>query len=229
MLARIRQLAAGAPAAAPALARAADPAALAAAIEALARLLQGEWRQTEPALLRAVMAGADVSEDAAAAGGAGLAFAEVFLRGDARAALAVLGPGLAAAGRDRLSPGVSAIVYAVAAAAHALPDGRYFDIGRVHAYQGRVEALAASGGNAEARLVAGLAAGWAAVVSGDQDLLVRAFEELERIRGARPPLALALLIDEARAFRALVFGKPAEAGRRFEALVACAPPPPARR
>src|SRR4051794_26532854 len=89
VLERIRRLAAGASsadAAAPAAsASAADPAALVAAIEALARLLQGEWRESEPALLHAVMAGAHVSEDAAAAGGAGLAFAEVLLRGDARA------------------------------------------------------------------------------------------------------------------------------------------------
>ena len=195
-----------------------DPAAVATAFASFARLMQGEWRDAEPGLMKAVMAGADASEDAAAIGGAGLAFAEFFLRADARAALAALGPALGSAARDRLTPGVSAIVYAVAALAHGLPDARFFDVGRVNAYQARVEALAGRGATPETRLLAGLGAGWAATVSGDHELLVRAFDGLDQIPISEPPLALGLLIDEAEAFRALIFGRPAEAMRRFEAL-----------
>jgi predicted ATP-dependent protease len=197
-----------------------DPAALATAFAAFARFMQGEWREGEESLLRAVMAGADVSEDAAAIGGAGLAFAEFFLRADARAAFAALGPALAAAARDRLTPGVSAIVYAVGAMAHALPDARFFDVGRVNAYQARVEALVGRGATPEMRLLAGLGAGWAAVVSGDHELLVRAFDGLDQIPVSDPPLALSLLIHEAEAFRANIFGRPGEAIRLFEALLA---------
>jgi hypothetical protein len=221
VLERLRQLASGGPATparAAAPAAGGDPAALSAAIAAFARLMQCEWREAEPALLRAVMAGADVSEDAAAVGGAGLAFAEAVQRADARAALAAIGPALAAAGRDRLSPGVAAIVYAVAAMAHALPDARFFDVGRAHAYHARVEALAGRGASNETRLLAGLAAGWAAVVSGDHDLLVRAFDRLDQLPVSEPPPALALLRDEAVAFRALVFGRPAEATLLLEAM-----------
>ena len=196
-----------------------DPSAVATAFASFARFTQGEWREAEPGLMKAVMAGADVSEDAAAIGGAGLAFAEVLLRADARAALAALGPALAAAARDRLTPGVSAMVYAVGALAYGLPDARFFDVGRVNAYQARVEALAGRGATPETRLLAGIGAGWAAVVSGDHELLVRAFDGLDQIPVSEPPLALALLIDEAEAFRALIFGRPAEAVRRFEALL----------
>jgi len=199
-------------------ARDSDPAAVATAFASFARLMQGEWREAEPGLMKAVMAGADASEDAAAIGGAGLAFAEFFLRADARAALAALGPALGSAARDRLTPGVSAIVYAVAALAHGLPDARFFDVGRVNAYQARVEALVGRGATPETRLLAGLGAGWAATVSGDHELLVRAFDGLDQIPISEPPLALGLLIDEAEAFRALIFGRPAEAMRRFEAL-----------
>jgi tetratricopeptide (TPR) repeat protein len=197
-----------------------DPMAVATAFAALARFMQGEWREAEERLLKAVMTGADVSDDAAAIGGAGLAFAEVFLRADARTAFAALGPALAAAARDRLTPGVSAIVYAVGAMAHALPDARFFDVGRVNAYQARVEALVGRGATPEMRLLAGLGAGWAAVVSGDHELLIRAFDGLDQIPVSEPPLALSLLIDEAYAFRAIIFGRPAEAIRLFEALLA---------
>ncbi|HEY8924318.1 MAG TPA: hypothetical protein VIU64_08050 [Polyangia bacterium] len=200
--------------------RAGDPTAVANAFASFARFMQGEWREAEPGLMKAVMAGADASEDAAAIGGAGLAFAEVLLRADARAALAALGPALASAARDRLSPGVSAIVYAVGAMAHALPDARFFDVGRVNAYQARVEALVGRGATPEMRLLAGLGAGWAAVCSGDHELLVRAFDGLDQIPISEPPLAIGLLIDEAEAFRSLIFGRPAEALRRFEALAA---------
>jgi hypothetical protein len=143
----------------------------------------------------------------------------MFLRADARATFAALGPPLAAAARERLSPGVSAIVHAVAAAAHALPDARFFDVGRVNAYQARVEALVGRGATSESRLLAGLGAGWAAVVSGDHELLVRAFDGLDQIPVSEPPLVLGLLLAEAEAFRALIFGRPAEAIQRFEALV----------
>ena len=197
-----------------------DPAALATAFAAFARLMQGEWREAEPALFQAVMAGSGGSDDAAAIGGAGLAFAEVFLRADARAAFSALGPALSACARLRVTPGVSAIVHAVAALAHALPDARFFDVGRVHAYQARVEALVGRGASPEARLLAGLGAGWAAVVAGDHELLLRAFDGMDQIPVSEPPLALALLIEEAEAFRALVSGRPAEALRLFEALIA---------
>jgi tetratricopeptide (TPR) repeat protein len=218
VLERLQRLAAGSRPESARPVSAGDATALSAAIGAFARLMQGEWREAEPELLRALMAGVDVSEDAAAVGGAGLAFAEVFLRADARAALAAVGPAVASAGHDRLTPGVAAIVYAVAALAHALPDARFFDLGRVHAYQARVEALAGRGGSTETRLLAALAAGWAAVVSGDHDLLVRAYEGLDLVSVSEPPLALALMIGEAMGFRALLLGRAAEAVRTFEAL-----------
>jgi hypothetical protein len=217
VLERLRRLATGARATSVS-ASSGDPAALTAAIAALSRFMHGEWRAAEPELLRALMAGADVSEDAAAVGGAGLAFAEVFLRADARAALAAIGPALAAAGRERLTPGVAAIVYAIAALAHSLPDARFFDIGRVHAYQARVEALALRGGSSETRLIAGLGAGWAAVITGDHDLLVRAYESLDQIPVSEPPLAVSLLVEEATAFRALIFGRRADATRLSDEL-----------
>jgi hypothetical protein len=219
VLERLHRLAAGAELVAQ-TPPAAEPAALSGAVAAFARLMQGEWRDAEPELLRAVMSGPDASEDAAAVGGAGLAFAEVILRADARAALAALGSALATAGRERLSPGVAATVYGVAALAHAQPDARFYDVGRVHAYQARVEALAERGGGTDARLMAGLAAGWAAVAAGDNDLLTRAFEGLDPLVMAGPPPALSLLADEALAFRALLLGRPAEFVRRLEALAA---------
>jgi hypothetical protein len=220
VLERLRRLADGGGGTVTAPAAMAEPAALSSAVAAFARLMHGEWRDAEPELLKAVMAGSEASEDAAAVGGAGLAFAEVILRGDARAALAALGAALAAAGRDRLSPGVAATVYAVAAMAHALPDARFYDVGRAHAYQARVEALAVRGGGTDARLMAGLAAGWAAVAVGDNDLLTRAFEALDPLVMAGPPPALSLLAEEALAFRALLRGRPAEFVRRLEALAA---------
>jgi hypothetical protein len=201
-------------------AAAGDAAALSSAIAAFSRLMQGEWREAEPPLLQAVMAGAEASEDAAALGAAGLAFAEVLLRGDARAALSVLGAALSAAARDRLSPAVGSMVYAVAGLAHSLPDARFFDIGRVHAYQTRVESLALRGASGEARLLAGLATGWAAVLSGDNDLLFRAFAGLDQLVALGPPPAIALLSDEAIAFRALIFGRPAEHVRLTELVCA---------
>ena len=220
VLERLQAMASGAAQPAREHALAQDPAALATALAGFARLLQGEWRAAEPVLLQALMAGPDVSEDAAALGGAGLALAEVVLRSDARAALSTLGSALAAAGRDRLSPQVAAMVYAVAAAAHGLCDARFFDLGRVHSYQARVEALAPRGGGDDARLLACIAAGWSCVVAGDHHLLLRAFEVLDPLAITSPPPALALLAEEAIAFRTLILGRIAESERLLALLAA---------
>jgi len=192
-------------------------------LPSLGRLLDGDAKRGHAELVQLLALRRDLSPDARACATFGVALFEIIYRSDARAAMLTLAPALADAEAARLSDEVAAKVFSAAALAHAWPDGVLFDIGRVHAYGARVEALS-SDTDREAACTACLAALGAAVLAGDQELLDRAYARLLETRWHGLPPLLELHVDEFRLMKLSVTGMPAASRRTHDAIVEQAEP-----
>ena len=192
-------------------------------LPALGRMMQGDARRAHDELVQLLALRRDLSLDARASAAFGIALYEITYRSDARAAMLALSAALTDAEAGRLSSGVASKVFSVAALVHAWPDGVLFDIGRVHAYGARVEALSPET-DREAACMACLASLAAAVLVGDQELLDRAYTRLLETRWHGLPPLLELHVDEFRLMKLSVTGRPAASRTTHEAVMELAEP-----
>ena len=175
-------------------------------LPAIERAFEPDWQRAHAELLKVLGQAKDVSEDAIALAQAGTAFVLGLHRCDARGAFATIAPALAAAEAERLSPLVAIKVFAAAAFVHGMSDGALFDIGRVHAYLARVEALSRIEDDRDALFVGWVGALHAAMIIGDQELVMRAARRLDEQKGALLRPFFSLVLDEVRCFCAYVDG-----------------------
>ena len=181
------------------------------------RVLQGDVRQSYDDLVRLLATDRSLGTNARAVACAGVAFCEIVHRSDVRAAALAISPALADAERSRLSNEVAAKVYAIAALVHSWCDGTLFDLGRVHAFAARVEAL--SGSDHHAACVACLATLTAAIMVGDGELLERAFVRLEETRWLGLSPLLGLHVEEFRGMKPMFAGHSSVSSQAYEAIV----------
>ena len=229
--ARLEALARGAASVAPPVWRPSSPPPAAALVDddlasvlpSLGRLMDGDAKRGHAELVQLLAMRRDLSADARACATFGVALFEIIYRSDARAAMLTLSAALADAEAGRVSDEIAAKVFSAAALVHAWPDGVLFDIGRVHAYGARVEALS-SDTDREAACTACLAALSAAVLAGDQELLDRAYARLLETRWHGLPPLLELHVDEFRLMKLSVTGRPAASRQTHEAMIEQAEP-----
>jgi hypothetical protein len=185
-------------------------------LPSLERVLRGDLRRGHGELVRIVTSSPALSPNARATAYFGIALGELLDRSDARAALLVIAPLLNDAEAGRLSPAVAVKLFSVAGLCHAFPDAWLFDLGRVHAYQARVESMAGQADH-EAACIACVAGLYAATFVGDVELLERAFARLEEARWNALPTLLELHVEEFRSLRAMYAGKTAACIQSSEA------------
>jgi hypothetical protein len=178
---------------------------------ALQRVLDGDWRDAEGVFLRAVSdSGASPAIHALAS--CGLACIELLFRSDGRRALAALGTALTASTPIPLAEALAALAY-------SLPDGELFDVGRVHAHAGRAEALA-RGDSPVSIAIAVAAEAQSALLSGHDDLLLRALARLEDMPPVAMPEVAAMFVEHLRILAASRTGHIRLANERLERLLA---------
>ena len=188
-----------------------DPATLAIAT-ALQRMFDGDWAEAEGVFLRALTdRGAPAAAHVIAS--TGLACIELLYRADGRRALAVLGQALAP------SAPTLALTEAAAALAYSFPDGELFDVGRVHAYTARAELLAAGESPIASALVL-VAESNAALLSGDDELLVRALARIDDVSLGALPEVPAMYVHQMRALVAVRTGHSRLANEGLDRLLA---------
>ncbi|HKP62472.1 MAG TPA: sigma 54-interacting transcriptional regulator [Polyangiales bacterium] len=175
-------------------------------LPALERVMRGDLRRGHGELVHAVASSPGLSAGARALACYGIALCELMDRADARAALMTIAPLLADAEAGRLGHDVSAKLFSVAALCHAFPDALLFDLGRVHAYQARIESMRGLTDD-DARCTAYIAAMCAATWIGDVELLERVFARLEETRWNALSPVLELHIEEFRSLRAMYGGR----------------------
>jgi predicted ATP-dependent protease len=175
-------------------------------ITALERLYSGDVRRGQSELVQIVASAPGLSPNARATACFGIALSELLDRSDARAALMAVAPLLSDAETGQLEPAVSAKLLAIAALCHSFPDALLFDLGRVHAYQARVESMPGRP-DEEALCTASLAALCAATWVGDAELLDRAFAKLEETRWDTMPEIFKLHVEEFRTLRLMYAGR----------------------
>jgi predicted ATP-dependent protease len=179
---------------------------------ALQRMLDGDWRDAEGQFLRA-LSDRSASPAAHVLASTGLASIDLFFRADGRRALAALGPAL-----SPTAPPL-ALAESIAALAYSYPDGELFDVGRVHAHAARAELLAR--GEAPIVVAIGIAAeANAALLSGDDDLLVRALSRVDDVTLAAMPEIPAMFVEMLRSLAASRQGQARLANDRLERLLA---------
>jgi len=196
---------------------------LAVVLPALGRLMDGDAERAHDELVELLALRRELSLDARASAAFGIALYEIIFRSDARAAMLTLAPALADAEAGRLGAAVASKVFSAAALVHAWPDRMLFDLGRVHAYGARVEALSPET-DREAACTACLASLGAAVLVGDQELLDRAYSRLLETRWHGLPPLLELHVDEFRLMKLSVTGRPAASRTTNESVVEMAEP-----
>ncbi len=193
--------------------------ALTEAIATLHRALGTDFARADEELFRAATAQTgETSIDARAVLAAGSALVESVLRSNARGAMMLLAPALADVEVGRTSPRAAAWVHAAAAQLHAMPDGRVFDVGRVHAHARRADELAGRDGDV-ARWIGAHATFHAAMQLADDDFVARALQRFEEIN-VDLPLVLALHRSEVRAIALILAGQPSAAREAFGEVVA---------
>ena len=185
-------------------------------LPALERVKSHDFRRGYDELVQILATGRELSANARAAAGVGIALTEIAQRADARAAMVAISPALADAEARRLSPETAAKVYAIAALVHASPDAVLFDVGRVHAYGARVAPL--SPADSGAVCIAALAELFAAMQVGDHELLERAFTRLAETRWHDLPPLLALHAEEFTTVRPMFAGKSASSSQTYESI-----------
>src|SRR5688500_1978522 len=146
------------------------------ALAAIEHVLDGDLRDGESTLL-SILASRSASPAARAIAGAGVAGIECLFRNDARRALAAIAPALDAA--ETLPKVLARRIYAAAALVHSLPNPQLFDVGRVHALTAPSELTERAGDAPSLAAIVVLAQVNAAMVSGDDELLLRAVALLE--------------------------------------------------
>lgn len=169
------------------------------------RVLEPDWDRAHAELLRR-LSSKNISDDALALTQTGIALVLALHRNDARGAYSALAPALSLAEAERLAPFVAIKVYGAAAFVHGMSDGALFDIGRVHAYLARAESLARVEDDQDALFVAWLGAIHAAIVVGDQELVMRAARRLEETRISGGRTLFSLVLDEVRSFCSYIDG-----------------------
>jgi hypothetical protein len=189
------------------------------ALPAAERVFRGEARRGRSELVSLLAARRGLSDGARAVACLAIAMAELVLAADAKGAWLAISPALADAEASQLEPQIAARVYAVAALVRSLPDATLFDLGCVHAYGARAEALAART-DPEVACLSILAALSAAMLVGDRELLERGFVRLEEAGFGDLPLLLELHLEEFRGLRPMLAGKATTGSRSFEALAA---------
>ena len=193
------------------------------AIATVHRALGKEFARGEDDLFRASTNDARaLSLDARAVLAAGTSIVETTIHSRARSAMLVLAPALADAEAGRIAPRAAAWVHAAAAQLHAMPDGRAFDVGRVHAHARRAEELA--GRDADVvRYLAAHATFHAAMQLADDDFVARALQRLDEITVGLGtvdlPFVLALHRDESRAIATMLAGQTAAARAALTEIV----------
>jgi tetratricopeptide (TPR) repeat protein len=190
-----------------------DPA-LVPVMSAVERALDGlHWQEAENALLRA-QADRTAGAEARALAATGLALIDLIYRADGRRALAALA--------SAMSPDAptSALTEATAALAYSFPDGELFDLGRVHAHAMRADELARAGEVPIAQAFAATAVANAALLAGDDDLMLRALGRVDAIAGASLPELPALYLDALRSYAATMAGQSELALERIDRILA---------
>nr|HEX4315107.1 sigma 54-interacting transcriptional regulator [Kofleriaceae bacterium] len=198
---------------APASAQPATP--IAAAVE---HLLDGLGTRDEESLLLRAASDREASVESRSLAATAVALADLVLRGDGRRALATLAVALAPD-----SPPF-ALAEAAAALAYSYPDGELFDLGRVHAHARRAEELARTPelgpGAATAFAIAAMAVGNAALLAGDDDLMLRALARIDTIAPTALPELVALYLELFRSYDATLAGQPQLALERLDRVIA---------
>ena len=184
--------------------------------------LSGDVWAASTGLVERMAREAPSTPDGRALAAVGLALAQIFGHGDGRAALAALASAVAAADDGALDRTVAAWVLATAAFIHSFPDGSLLDIGKVHAYGARAEALAPPGAADDVILLGRMAAVQVATWVADAELVTRALARIEPELGRPMPPLIALMAEECRGLGLLLSGQTATATRVFESLAAAA-------
>jgi hypothetical protein len=174
-------------------------------LPSLERIYRGDMRRGHGELVQLVASSPNLSLDARGMACFGIALSELLDQSDARAALTAISSVLQDAEAGRMRPSVAAKLFSVAALCHAFPDALLFDLGRVHAYQARVESM--PGRDDEARCTACLAALCAATWVGDAELLDRAFAQLEETRWDSLSDMFKMHVEEFRTLRMMYAGR----------------------
>jgi DNA-binding transcriptional regulator YiaG len=201
-LAKLRSLAAKLP----------DPH-LVAIIAAVERTLEGRWREAENVLMRAQAArNAGIQVRALAA--TGLAMIDLFHRADGRRALVALAPALAS------DAPASALTEATAALAYSMPDGELFDLERVNAHARRADELSRPGETPLPQALAAMAVANAALLAGDDDLMLRALGRVEAVSGASLPVVPGLFLEQLRSYASALAGQTELALVRLDRILA---------
>ncbi len=182
-------------------------------LAAVERTLDGRWRDAENVLMRAQSdrnAGIEVRALAAT----GLALIDLMHRADGRRALVALAPALAP---DAPS---SALTEAVAALAYSMPDGELFDLERVHAHARRADELSRPGETPLPQALATMAVSNAALLAGDDDLMLRALGRVEAVSAASLPVVPGLFLDQLRSYASALSGQTELALVRLDRILA---------
>ncbi|HTV18249.1 MAG TPA: sigma 54-interacting transcriptional regulator [Polyangiaceae bacterium] len=190
---------------------------VAAVLPSLERSFAADPRRAHDELVQLLVKRQQLSPDALGLARFGVAALELLGRSDPRAALLVIAPALADIDAGRLAPEVAGRVLAAAALVHALPDASLFDLGRVHAYAARADALSTPAAS-DGPCLSLLAQLCAATVVADRELLDRAYARLEEFPFVNLPPLLDLHLDEFRALRPQLAGKAGGSVKSFDAL-----------
>ena len=201
-LAKLRSLAAALP----------DPQ-LGAVLAAVERTLDGRWRDAENVLMRA-QADRSAGIQVRALAATGLALIDLVHRADGRRALVALAPALAS------DAPLSALTEATAALAYSMPDGELFDLERVHVHARRADELSRPGEVPLPQALAAMAVSNAALLAGDDDLMLRALGRVDAVSAASLPVVPGLFLDQLRSYASALAGQTELALVRLERILA---------
>ncbi len=182
-------------------------------LAAVERALDSRWRDAENVLLRA-QSDRNAGIQARAFAATGLALIDLLHRADGRRALAALAPALASDAPE------SALTEATAALAYSMPDGELFDLERVHSHAKRVDELARPGETPLPQAFAAMAVANAALLAGDDDLMLRALGRVESVSAASLPVVPALFLDQLRSYASGIAGQTELALNRLDRILA---------
>jgi hypothetical protein len=228
-LVRLRSLAAGARVDVPqGTSSAAPPPPADADVEAdtafagLARLFAGDVRAADAELTALLARDRPSSPSARALLAVGLGLSALFLRSDARGALASLSPALADAREGRLRPYTRALVLASAACAYAIGDLATFDPGRVQVLASLAESAVSASESPDAIFLARYSVLVAGITTGEVELGVRGFVDADPAKSGGLSPIFAAHRSEALALLALVRGQTVLASSMFDEVLVTA-------
>lgn len=189
------------------------------AFAALARLFAGDLRRADLELTALLTNQRAASPTARALLAVGLGISALFLRSDARGALAALASPISDARDGKLRPYARAFVLASAACAYAIGDLGTFDPGRVQVLATAAEASVSPSEVPDAVFLARYAVLVAGVTTGEVELGVRGFADADPAKtGGLSPI-FAAHRSEALALLALVRGQTVLASSLFDEVL----------